>query len=191
MVWHHSTSSSIAIGARNTVATRILPTWALVALALAAGAFGGAALENSLGARSWRFDWQRRAQRALHYNAARRDPRQWAADSAREAAWRRAEEGRQAPREVGRVQALTHCVVQFEMRDTLYRHMELFHADAWDRSQTGTIIARGYAFAPHGWQRGDTAQIVFPNVWCGDIMVGGWGAGMIGPPAPPLRLQVR
>jgi hypothetical protein len=173
------------------MAGRTLPTWAVVALALTAGAFVGAALDSYLSLRAYRFDWQRGAQRALHYRAAESDPRQWVADSAREAAWRRAQTDRWLPREIGRTQARTHCVVHFEIRDTTYRRLQLFEANARDRSQTGVVIARGYAFSPHGYQRGDTVDVVFPDVWCGDMVVGGWSAGMIDPPPPSIGLDVR
>jgi hypothetical protein len=160
-------------------------------LALAAGALGGAVLDQFLDLRAYRFNWQRRAQRARQYRAAHVDPRQWAADSARQAALQRDLQSRWSPREIGRTQALTHCVIGFEVRDTMFQHAQLFEAEVWDRSQTGIVIARGYTFARTGFHRGDTMQVVIPNVWCGDVVVGGYGTRVIGPPATPPRLDVR
>lgn len=166
---------------------RTVPSWLLVSLALGCGALGGAALDECL--RQYRFDWQRRAQRALSYQSSKTDPKQWAVDSAVEATAKRAMEGRWPPREIDRTQVLMHCVVAFEIRDTLFRHLQLFEAEAWDRFRTGKPIARGYAFEPNGLRRGHVVRVVFPNVWCRDLTVGGYGAGSI--IASALQLDVR
>ena len=171
---------------------RMVPTSLLVGLALGCGALGGAALDDWLSLRQYRFDWQRRAQRALSYHPSKVDPKQWVVDSAAEARSRRDFEARWPPREIGREQAFMHCVVAFEVRDTMYKHVQLFEAQAWDRGQTGKPISRGYTFEPNGFRRGDVVHVVFPNVWCRDLVIGGYGGGaMVGSTQPPPQLDVR
>src|SRR5690349_21813106 len=139
---------------------RPIPTSLLILLTLGSGAVAGAALDEYLDLHQWRYSWQLRRAQALQYHPAKMDPKQFALDSAREEAWRAAQQARWRPREVGRLQALSNCVVMFEIRDTSYQHMQLFESQAWDRSQTGTVIAHGYAFKPDGFRRGDTARVV-------------------------------
>ena len=118
-----------------------------------------------------------------------RDPLQWQRDSiaqARFVALRFT-----APREIGRQQAFRHCAVTFEIRDTTYRRPMLFNARAHSvRSSGGPVVAEGWTFSPSGWELDDTVSVVLPNVFCGDIMITGFG-GSWAPPPRPLALEIR
>jgi hypothetical protein len=85
--------------------------------------------------------------------------------------------------EVARHQAFMHCAVSFQVRDTVSHHMQLMNARAWDRSMPSAVVGEAFAFNSGGFQRGDTVTVVFPNTWCGDIAIGGWGMAAIYPAA--------
>ncbi len=78
-----------------------------------------------------------------------------------------------AAREVARVQAPGGCAVGFEVRDSVFRRMRVFNAEA--RGREGAAVARGYAYAPHGWRVGETAYVVLPGADCAAFVVGGFG----------------
>lgn len=48
-----------------------------------------------------------------------------------------------------------------------------------------------YAFRPEGFQRGDTVRVVLPDVWCGDLVIGAFGASVAMTSPQPVRLDVR
>jgi hypothetical protein len=124
--------------------------------------------------------------------AQRRDPRQWLEDSARLAQWRAREDSspRHLPREVRRVQALNACVVSFEFRDSAWKNLPLMHMRAYDRHNPGVVVAEGWAYREPGFTKGDTAIVVLPNIYCGDLLIGGYGASAVAPRAP-ASLDVR
>ena len=106
------------------------------------------------------------------FTARQRDPEQFRKDSAADALIsKRFQAMRHAiPAEVRRVQALSNCAVSFEFRDTSYRAATLFNVTAWDRFSPGTEVSRAMAYSETGFDRGDTATVVLPNVYCRDIV---------------------
>lgn len=163
----------------------------VVALALSIGVLAGITADQYFRLRTWRELWQQRQWQA-QIDVRRRDPRQWALDSARMAHWERVDRQSQqwGPREIERHQAMMHCAVSFQFRDTLARHMQLMNARAWDRNAPGTVVSQGWAFQREGFQRGDTVTVVIPDVWCGDIVIGSFGTSLVLDP-PGLGLDVR
>ena len=173
------------------MSARQVPTWLLIGLAVAAGAFAGAYAEHAWQNWDWRVEYQRRA-RQSEWNAsdsARRvnAPEQWRADSLEQVAARLRQAG--LPLEVRRSQVEAHCVVDFLFRDGATPLPTLFSAEARGREFDGRVVAKGYAYAPGGFDRGDTAHVVLPNVNCGNILISGWASGGLG--QPPMRLEVR
>jgi hypothetical protein len=118
------------------------------------------------------------------FTARQRDPEQFRKDSASQALIsKRFESIRHAvPAEVRRVQALSNCAISFEFRDTSYRAMKLFDVTAWDRLAPGTVVSRAMAYSETGFDQGDTATVVLPNVYCRDILVGSLGTSVVFPP---------
>ena len=173
------------------MSARLVPTWLLIGLAAAAGAFGGAYAEHAWRNWDWRVDYQRRARLSEWHasDSARRvdAPEQWRADSVQQAAARLRQAGR--PQEVRRSQVETHCVVDFLFRDSPTPLPTLFSARVRGRDFDGRVVATGYAYTPHGFGRGDTAHVVLPNVNCGNILISGWASGAL--EQPPMRLDVR
>ncbi len=167
---------------------RTVPTSLLVALCVIAGLAIGLASGLAIGwawpassAIAW-FHSRRPPPTRPPYSARANDPVQWRVDSAllvrvARLGWAT----RRPPREVRRVQALNTCAVSFAIRDTTWRHRQLFNAQAWDRLAPGRIIARGYAYRDGGFDAGDTATVVLPDVWCGDLLIGGYGAAAVFP----------
>jgi hypothetical protein len=158
-------------------------------LAMTVGVIAGIGADQYFRLRSWR-DLIQQRQRAARVDTRTRDPRQWAQDSARMASFERMARERWRPREIARHQAMMHCAVSFEFRDSLTRHMQLMTVRASDRLAPEMTRAEGWAFDPRGFQRGDTVTVVLPNVWCGDLLITGWGTSLTIPP-PPLGLDVR
>jgi hypothetical protein len=155
------------------------------------GVVVGAVLDAVLLPTVRRASYQRQ-RRAEIRTARSRDPRQWREDSARRAQWE-AREGaspQHQPREIRRVQALNACAISFEFRDTSWKNLPLMHVRAWDRLNPGAVVAEGWAYREPGFNKGDTATVVLPNIYCGDLLVGGYGASAVGPP-PRRRLDVR
>jgi hypothetical protein len=159
-------------------------------LALTVGVLAGITADQYFRLRTWRDLVQQRRMAAARMATRSRDPRQWVQDSARMAAFERTARERWGPREIARYQAMMHCAVSFQFRDTLARHMQLMNARAWDRNAPGITVAEGWAFKPGGIQQGDTVTVVLPNVWCRDLVIGSFGtASTISPKA--LGLDVR
>lgn len=171
------------------MASRAVPTWILVLLAMAAGALGGVYVEHAWRNWDWRVEWRRRERAAelAARDSARRaaNPEQWRRDSLESAAWRI----RDLPREVARRQAGPHCVVAFVFSDTSFR-APIFSVEARDRHFDGRVAASGIVYKSDGFGPGDTAHVVLREVFCGSIWISGWGADL-GPPPPPLGLHVR
>jgi hypothetical protein len=44
------------------------------------------------------------------------------------------------------------------------------------------MVAEGWAYREPGFDKGDTATVVLPNVYCGDLLIGGYGASAVAPP---------
>jgi hypothetical protein len=155
------------------------------------GVVAGAVLDALL-LPSVRRVWYQRQRRAEMLTARMRDPRQWREDSARLAQWEARERAspRHSPREIRRLQALSACAVSFEFRDTTWKNLQLMHVRAWDRTNPGVVVAEGWAFHDRGFDKGDTATVVLPNIYCGDLLIGSYYASAIGPP-PRYQLEVR
>ncbi|MFN2563494.1 MAG: hypothetical protein ABR499_00615 [Gemmatimonadaceae bacterium] len=149
------------------------------------GVVAGAVLEAVLLPSVRRAGFQRERWAEMRITARDSDPRQWREDSARVAQWQeirmRASTPRH-PREVRRVQALSACVVSFEFRDTTLRDLPLMHVRAWDRRNPGVVVAEGWAYREPGFDKGDTATVVLPNVYCRDLLIGGYGLSAVAPP---------
>ena len=174
------------------MASRSVPTSALLILAVASGALGGVYLEHAWRNWDWRIDYARRARDAeiATRDSTRRvrNPEQWRLDSVAEAMARLRQAG--LPREVGRTQVAMHCVVNFAFGDSSFQAVPLFSAEAWRRGFEGKVIAAGYAYKPGGFRRGDTARVVLPNVYCSEVVISGWSGGAAFPPRP-LELHIR
>ncbi|HKG93133.1 MAG TPA: hypothetical protein VKA84_14610 [Gemmatimonadaceae bacterium] len=163
--------------------------WGGMALGGAVGLAAGLQWAPELQAR-----WSRVERRARPYSQRLRDPEQWRRDSAKRAAWEARARARPAglnPREVRRVQALNTCAVSFEVRDSTWGRAQLFHARAWDRHQPGTVVAEAWAYREGGYAAGDTVTVVLPNVYCGDLLMAGYGGTWVGPAPNPVRVDVR
>ena len=174
------------------MATRSVPTSILLTLALASGALGGVYLAHVWRNWDWRIDYARRQRDAeiATRDSTRRaqNPEQWRLDSAAEATARVRQAGQ--PREVGRTQVAMHCVVNFAFGDSSFHTVPLFSAEAWRRGFEGKVIATGYVYRPGGFQRGDTARVVLPNVYCSEVVISGWAGGDAFP-RQPLQLHIR
>ena len=157
---------------------RLVPTWLVIALTLAAGLAVGILIGRHWQARTLRVEWNR----LQHWRAETRrraaDPEGWRRDSAAMAARDSLFMRRRAlfPRQVARAQVLSHCAVGFEVRDTVHRRLKLFDARAWDWAEPGRVVAEAYAYRPGGFEPGDTAWLVFPNVHCGGLLIGTFGS---------------
>ena len=169
---------------------RLVPTWLVIALTLTAGLAVGILIGRHWRAETLRIEWNR----LQHSRAATRrraaDPEGWRRDSAATAARDSLFRRRYAllPRQVARAQALSHCAVGFEVRDTVHRRLKLFDARAWDWAEPGRVVAEAYAYRPGGFEPGDTAWLVFPNVHCGGLLIGAFGSAE---PQRPDSFRVR
>jgi hypothetical protein len=159
-------------------------------LALTLGVLIGITADQYFRLRTFRDYFRQQRRYAARFGTRARDPKQWVQDSARMAAWERIARDQVMPREIARFQAMMHCAVSFQFRDTLARHMQLMNAKAWDRNAPGVTVAEGWTFKPGGFQQGDTVTVVLPNVWCGDLVIGGYGTALAMPPGA-LGLDVR
>jgi hypothetical protein len=61
---------------------------------------------------------------------------------------------------------------------------------ALDRLDPGVVVAEGWAYREPGFDKGDTATVVLPNIYCGDLLIRGYGASAVAPP-PRYQLDVR
>jgi hypothetical protein len=168
-------------------AATVLGAVGLVLLGVVVGAVLDAVLLPAV--RRAQFQRQRRGEMMT---ARTRDPKQWREDSARLAEWeaRQRDSLRHSPREVRRVQALAACAVSFEFRDTTWKNLALMRVRAWDRHAPGVVVAEGWTYREPGFNKGDTATVVLPNIYCGDLLIGSYGASRVVPRRPP-RLDVR
>jgi hypothetical protein len=182
----------------------MVSTWLLVLLAFGAGGAAGILMERNAritGHVAWMAQqWRSRQAERQHRQAYARqvlDPVQRHRDSLLNARistyrWR-------PPLEIRRVQAGAHCAVSYEMQDTLFRHLSLFSAKAFDSDGPPVLseggqpmlpLAEGAAYREGGWDRGDTVTVVLPNVWCGGLGIIGSGGTAVAPP-PPITVEQR
>jgi hypothetical protein len=147
------------------------------------------------------YETRRRFQRPVFTNLTRaprtglpdsvlrmRDTAAWIRDSLRREAWKK--EPRGIPREIARVQAIKHCAVSFEMREAPYRKSWLFHASARSVRDPFPVLSEGWTLLTRDLRPVDTATVVIPNMFCGDITISGIGGSLTQPLQPP-RLEVR
>jgi hypothetical protein len=171
---------------------RVVPTWLVIALALTVGLAVGTLIGRHWRAETLRVEWNRLQYSRAEARRRAPDPEGWRRDSAAMATRDSLFMRRRAflPRQVARAQVLSHCAVGFEVRDTVHRRLKLFDARAWDWVEPGRVIAEGYAYRPGGYQPGDTAWLVFPNVHCGGLLIGAFGSAEP-QKADSLRVRVR
>ena len=172
------------------MSSRQVPTWLVIVLAAAAGAFAGVYAEHAWQNWDWRVEYQRRAQQSARgaSDSARRvnQPEQWRADSLDQVAARLRRAG--APEEVRRSQVESHCVIDFLFHETAKPLPVILWAEVRGRDFDGRVAASCYAYKPTVFDRGDTAHVVLPNVNCGNILISGWASGALS--RPPMRLDV-
>jgi hypothetical protein len=154
------------------------------------GVVAGALLEAVLLPSVRRAKSQHERWAGMRITARASDPRQWREDSARLAQWEEFLAAKEAlarasarhPREVRRVQAVSACAVSFEFRDTTLRNLPLLRVRARDRRNPSVVVAEGWAYREPGFDKGDTATVVLPHVYCGDLLIEGVGASAVAPP---------
>lgn len=170
---------------------RLVPTWLVIALAMSTGVISGVLIGRHWRAAALRAEWNRVVEWRSETGRRLADPDAWRRDSAAIAAHESTVTrlARRTPREVARAQALSHCAVGFEVRDTLQRRLKLFDAEAWDWREPGRVVAEAQAYHPRGFEPGDTIWVVFPDVHCGGLLIGGRGSAAV--QSDSFRVRVR
>ena len=125
--------------------------------------------------------WPRQAARLRILTARQRDPAQFRKDSAAQAEIVNRLRTHRPPLEVRRTQAATNCAVSFEFQDGEYHQAKLFEVSAWDRLAPGIVVTRAFTYRETGFNKGDTATVVLPNVYCRDIIVASMGTAPVFP----------